>query len=108
MSPMEAILRRPSVGLMFLALLMLFFGSFMFLVGYFGLREWRSESAALIGCNLAWILTGPTVFGSALWLLGSLGRNLTALRFGGGALVASGTVLAMAAAAAVLPCTGPA
>jgi hypothetical protein len=22
-----------------------------------------------------WILTGPAVFGSALWLLGSLGRN---------------------------------
>ncbi len=33
---------------MVLALLMLFFGPLMFLFGYFGLSEWRSEQAALI------------------------------------------------------------
>jgi hypothetical protein len=93
---------------MVLALLMLLFGSLMFLFGYFALREWRSERAALIACGAVWILIGPTVFGSALWLLGSLGRNPLALRLGGTAVIASGTLLATAAAVGVLPCSGPA
>jgi hypothetical protein len=105
---MEATIRKVSVGAMVLALLMLLFGSLMFLFGYFALSEWRSERAALIGCGVVWILTGPAVFGSALWLLGSLGRNLLALRIGGSAIVASGTVLVTAAAAGVLQCSGPA
>src|SRR5450755_4056614 len=108
MGPMEATIRKPSVGAMVIALLMVFFGSLMFLFGYFGLSEWRSERAALIACGVVWILTGPTVFGSALWLLGSLGRNPLALRIGGTAIVASGTVLATAAAVDVLQCSGPA
>lgn len=93
---------------MVVALLMLLFGSFMSVVGYVGLSEWRSERALLIACNTMWILTGPAVFGSALWLFGSLGRNPLALRLGGVAIVASGAVLATAAAASVLQCTGPA
>ncbi len=105
---MEATIRKPSVGAMVLALLMLLFGSLMFLFGYFTLREWRSEQAALIACGVAWILTGPAAFGSALWLLGSLGRNPLARRIGGTAIVGSGSVLATAAVVGVLQCSGPA
>ena len=106
--PMEATIRKPSVGAIALSLLMLLFGSLMFLFGYFDLSEWQSERAALIACGMVWILTGPAVFGSALWVLGSLGRNPLALRIGGTAVVTSGTVLAAAAAIGVLPCSGPA
>ena len=92
---------------MLLALLMLFFGPLMFLFGYVGLSEWRSEQVALIACSAAWRLTGPAVFAAALWLFGSLGRSPLALRVGGAAIVASGAVLATAAALGVLPCSGP-
>jgi hypothetical protein len=105
---METTIRKPSVGPMVLAVLMLLFGSLMFLFGYFDLSEWRSEEAPLIACGVVWILTGPLMFGSALWLLGSLGRNHLASRIGGMAVVASGTVLATAAAADVLQFSGPA
>ena len=101
-------MRKPSVGGMVLALLMLLFGLLMFLFGYSALSEWRSERATLIACGVVWILTGPAVFGSALWLSVSLGRSPLALRIGGTAIVASGTVLATAAAVGVLPCSGPA
>jgi hypothetical protein len=104
---MEAIIRKPSVGATVLALLMLLFGVLMFLFGYFVLSEWRSERGALIACGVVWILTGPAAFGSALWLSVSLGRSPLALRIGGAAILASGTVLAMAAALGVLPCSGP-
>jgi hypothetical protein len=104
---MEATTRKPSVVAMVLALLMLLFGFLMFLFGYFALSEWRSERAALIACGVVWILAGPVVFGSALWLSVSLGRGPLALRIGGTAIVASGTVLATAAAVGVLPCNGP-
>src|SRR5207237_329468 len=77
------------------------------LFGYVVLREWRSERAALIACGLVWILAGPTIFGCALWLFGSLRRNLLALRIGGTAIVLSGAVLATVAATGVLPCSAP-
>lgn len=105
---METTIRKLSVGAMVLALLMLGFGSLMFLFGYFALSEWRSERAALIACGAVWILTGPAVFGSALWLLVSLGCSPLALRLGGTAVITSGTLLATAAAVGVLPCSGPA
>lgn len=105
---MEATIRNPSVGTIVLALLMLLFGLVMFLFGYYALSEWRSERAALIACGAVWILTGPAVFGSALWLSLSLARSRLALRIGGTAIAASGTVLAVAAAVGVLPCSGPA
>jgi hypothetical protein len=40
---MEATIREPSAGAMVLALLMLLFGSLMFLFGYFALDESQSE-----------------------------------------------------------------
>lgn len=93
---------------MLLALLLLLFGSLMALYGCFIFAEWQSERAALIACGVVWILTGPALFGSALWLLVSLGRSPLALQIGGTAVVASGTVLAAAAAVGVLQCSGPA
>ncbi len=105
---MEATIRKPSVGAIVLALLMLLFGLLMFLFGYYVLSEWRSERAALVACGAVWILTAPAVFGSALWLSLSLGRSPLALRIGGTAIAGSGTVLAAAAAIGVLPCSGPA
>ena len=99
---------KPRAGALLIALFMLFFGFLMFLFGYFGLSEWRSERAALIVGSVAWMLTGPLALGSALWLFGSLGRSTLALRIGGTAIMASGAVLATAAATGVLQCTGPA
>jgi hypothetical protein len=104
---MEATSRKPNIGVMVMALLMLLFGLLMVMFGYFGVSEWRSEGSALITCGVVWILTGPTTFASALWLLGSLGRDPLALRIGGMAILVSGTVLTAAAAVGVLPCTGP-
>src|SRR5579864_8874044 len=105
---MEPTTRKRSVGAIMLALPMLLFGLVMFLFGYFVLSEWRSEQAALVACGAVWILTASAVLGSALWLLLSLGRSPLALRIGGTAIAVSGTVLAVAAAIGVLPCSGPA
>jgi hypothetical protein len=105
---MEATIRKPSAGVMFIALLMLLFGLLTCLFSYVGLIDWRSEIAALIACSVVWILAGPAILISALWLLGSLGRNTLALVIGGSAIVVSGTVLAAAALTGVLPCSGPA
>jgi len=105
---MEATVRKPSPGVMSLALVMLLFGLLMSGFGYFYLREWQSEQAPLIACSVLWILSGPATCGSALWLLGSSGRNRLALWIGGTAIAVSGMVLATAAAVAVLPCSGPA
>ena len=93
---------------MLLALLMLLFGTLMFLFGYFDLSEWRSERVPLIACGVVWVIAGPAVFASALWLFGTLGRSLPALRIGGMAILASGVVLLAGAASGVLPCSGPA
>ena len=108
MGSMEATTRKPNIGVMVMALLMLLFGFLMFMFGYVGVSERRSEGSALITCGVVWILTGPTIFASALWLFGSLGRDPLALRIGGMAILAYGTVLTAAAAVGVLPCTGPA
>lgn len=70
-SLMEATIRRPSAGAMLLVLLMLFFGPLMFMFGYVGLSEWRSEGAALIACSAAWSLAGP---GHSELLFGCLDR----------------------------------
>lgn len=104
---METTNPKPSAAAMILALLMLLFGLVMSAFGYVGIHEWRSEGAALIACGVVWALTGPAIFGSALWVFGSLGRNRMALRIGGTAILASGTVLAAAALADVLQCSGP-
>lgn len=61
----------------------------------------------MIACSVLWILAAPMVMGSALCLLGSLGRNLLALRIGGAAIVTSGAVLTTAAVLGVLPCSSP-
>ena len=100
--------RKPSIGAIGLAVLMLFFGSLMFLFGCAAVWEWRAESDALVACGVLWLLSGPMIVGSALWLFGSLGRSRRALRVGGGAIIATGVILAAAAATHIMPCSGPA
>jgi hypothetical protein len=107
-STMEATVHKPSLSVMSLALVMLFFGLLMSVFGYVAIREWQSERAALIACGVMWILSGPAACGSALWLLGYLGRSRLALWAGGTAILISGMVLMGAAATGVLPCSGPA
>jgi len=80
----------------------------MFLYGYFGLTEWRSERAALVVACVVLTLTGVAIVGAALWLLGSLGRSHWALMIGGTGSFLSGTVLAVAVMTHVMPCSGPA
>ena len=104
----EVPIQKPSISAVVLALLMLFFGFLMSGFGFVALRDWQSERTALITCGVLWILTGPAVFASALWLLGSLGRSRPALRLGGIAIALPGSVLATAAAVHVLQCSGPA
>lgn len=105
---METTVRKSNLGAMFIALPMLFFGALMFLFGYFDLREWRYEGTALIVCALVWSVTGPAVFGSAVWVLVSIGRSWLPLSIGGSAIALSGAVLAIAATTRFLPCNGPA
>jgi hypothetical protein len=69
---------------------MVYFGSLMFLFGCAAVWEWRAESDALVACGVLWLLSGPVIFGSALWLFGSLGRNQRALRVGGCAIITTG------------------
>jgi hypothetical protein len=88
---MEQTIRKPSIGAMLLAILMVFFGCLMFLFGYFGLLEWRSERGALIAAVGVAILGGSMMFISGLWLLGLLGRARMPLRIGGIAILISGT-----------------
>ncbi|HEY1272864.1 MAG TPA: hypothetical protein VGF08_12800 [Terriglobales bacterium] len=97
---------KPRVAIMFLALLMLFFGGLMSLFGFAAVYEWRAEQLLLIASGAVWILAGPVVFGSALWLLRTLGRSRRALRIGGISVAVTGTVLAAAAITHVMPCTG--
>jgi len=61
----------------------------MFRFGYFDLREWRYEGTALIVCALVWSVTGPAVFGSAVWVLVSIGRSWLPLSIGGLAIAVS-------------------
>ena len=69
---------------------------------YFDLSEWQSEQSHP-GCLCSGLYSErATMGGSALWVLGSLGRNRLALRLGGIAITSSGVVLATAAAAGVL------
>jgi hypothetical protein len=104
----EQTIRKPSIGAMILALLMMSFGCLMFLFGYFVLLESRSEPAALIAAGGVAILGGSVMFISGLWLLGSLGRARMPLRIGGTGMLTSGTVWVAAAALGVLQCSGPA
>ena len=108
MTGMETPRPKASLSAMVIALLMLLFGSLMFLFGYDGISEYRSERVVLIACSVVWLLTGPMVIGSGLWLSGSLGRSLQALRIGGSAILVSGTVLATAAATGATLCSSPA
>ena len=55
---METTIRKPRLGAVLLAVLMLLFGALMSLFGYFDLSEWRSERAPLIACGLVWIIAG--------------------------------------------------
>ena len=104
---MERMIRKPSIGAMILALLIMSFAVLMFLFGYFAVLEWRSEQAALLVSGGVWILGAPVMFVSGLWLLGTLGRAPIALRIGGAAILTCGTVLVVAAALGVMPCSGP-
>ena len=108
MRHMETATRKRALGAMVLALFMLFYGVLMTLYGYFTLSEWRWERVALMASGLLWILTGPVIFGSGLWVCVSLGRGRFPLRIGGIAVLVSGAVLATVAPLGVLPCSGPA
>jgi hypothetical protein len=104
---MSATNRKPGIIAMCLSPLLLLFGIVMSAFGWVALHEWRYEQVSLVACGALWILCGPAIVACALWLLGSLGRSITALRIGGIAIVASGTVLVAAAVSGALPCSGP-
>ena len=92
---MEQVIHKPRIAAMILALLIMSFGFLVFLSGYFALLEWRSEQATVIAIAMVWILAGPAMFVSGLWLLGSLGRARIALRIGGAAILTCGMVMAV-------------
>jgi hypothetical protein len=49
---------------------MLFIGFVLFAAGYRIIGEWRSVGAALAGCGVLWILSGPAMFVAGCWDLG--------------------------------------
>lgn len=100
--------RKPSGIAMILAIPLLFFSGLMFLGGWFDVPQWGSESAALIAFDIAILFTSFTTAVSALWILGSLGRNDLPVRIAGFSTLASGTLVLAAALSHVLPCSGPA
>ena len=100
--------RKPSIAAMVLALPMLFFGTLMFLFGYYDIVEWQAEQILLIVCGVLLVPAGLATVGSSLWMFESLGRSKKALQIGGSAMIASGVVLATSAATHIMPCSGPA
>jgi hypothetical protein len=100
--------RKPGIAAMSLGLPMLFFGTLMFLFGCYDVMEWQAEQVSLVVCGILLVLAGLATLGSAIWMLGSLGRSKKALQIGGGAMISSGAVLATAAATHIMPCSGPA
>ena len=71
---MATIVTTPSstIGAMGRALLMLFFGSMMFLFGCVTVGQWRAESAGLVACSVVLLLGGLVFVSSALSRFGSL------------------------------------
>ena len=108
MSSHALAIRKPSAIAMVLTVPMLFFGSLMFLGGWLGLSEWRSESAALIAFDFGTLFTGFTTVAAALWVLASLGRKAMPLEIAALAIIASGTLLLAGSLSHLLPCPGPA
>jgi hypothetical protein len=104
---MERTPPKPSIGAMCLALIILVFGTPMTTCGYLGLQDWSSQRVVLTACGLMWLIAGPAMIGSALWVLGSLGRNRLPLRIAGAAVALSGTVLVAGGLAGILQCSTP-
>jgi hypothetical protein len=88
-------------------LLMSLFGVIMCVFGYLVLGEWRSFRTALLACAVIWLIGGIVMLAAAVWVAASRGRSRLGSLFGGISTVASGAVLAFAAATHVLPCSGP-
>lgn len=86
----------------------LLFGILMVVGGYQIVREWASESAALILTGLLILFCGTAMMLSAVWLLASLGRKRTPLWAGGLASLVCATVVSVSTMCHVLPCSGPA
>jgi hypothetical protein len=98
--------QKPRLGIMFLALVFLLYGFLITAFGFVTLGEWSAIDLALAGCGIIWALSGSAMAFAALWLLGSLGRSLQALRIGGIGAALAGFVLLSSALTHVLPCSG--
>jgi len=79
----------------------------MVLGGYQILREWPSESAALIATGVLILLCGALMMGSLVWVLATLGRNRMPLWLGGLSSLLCGAVVLISLLSHVLPCSGP-
>jgi len=86
---------------------MLFFGLLVSLAGYETLREWSFISPAYASCGLLWVVAGPVMLITGLWVLGSLGQNRVPLLLGGAATALAGMVLVVGVLTYVIPCAGP-
>jgi hypothetical protein len=95
------------IGRMALALPLLF-GLLMVAGGYQIVREWASESNALILTGVLISICGTTMIFSAIWLLATLGRSRFPLWTGGFASLICAAVVSISTLCHVLPCSGPA
>ncbi len=85
----------------------LLFGFPMVLGGYQILREWKSESAALIVTGALILLCGAVMMASLIWVLATLGRNRIPLWLGGLSSLVCGAVVLTSLLRHGLPCSGP-
>lgn len=86
----------------------LLFGFPMMVAGYQLLREWASESAALISTGILILLCGAVMMVSLVCVLATLGRNRFPLWTGGLSSLVCGAVVLISLLCHVLPCSGPA
>jgi hypothetical protein len=87
--------------------LLLAFGFLAAAAGYQTIRKWPSIGAAYAAYGLLWIVAGPAMFASGLWLLRSLVPSRVPLWIGGGAALLCGASLIVGVLTYVVPCTGP-
>jgi hypothetical protein len=90
-----------------MAVVTIFFGFLVSIMGYLTLRQWSSIGAGFSACGVLWALAGPIMFVTGWWVLLSLGRRSTPLWLAGAASIAAGGALVVGVLTHVVPCSGP-
>ena len=90
-----------------MALVMGYLGIALFMLGYPRLRDWQALQVPYALCVLTWVISGPIVVASALWILATLGRQRVSLWIVGITAAVDGAALVAGVLTHVVPCAGP-